>query len=351
MQYFFSKLSNNELISRLKTLHGEEKKILAQVLESIAEFDKRKLFLELGYPSLFEFLVQEVGYSPSSAQRRIDGARLLNQIPEVASKIETGSLNLSQISKLQKAVREKNKSGIRVSVNEKRDLVFKLENLAPRETEVLINQSLEIKPTIQENIKHQRDESVRLELTLTPDQMEKLKEAKDLLSHSLPQASFAELITYLAEKLIKAKKGGPALATAKPAKVKTSDLGLVAGSEAAAEDKTTTTTAVTALQVHQKQKQADAAVIPQALHEDTELILAKLGLLKPQNQPIASAVKQKILARDRHCQYRDPKTQKACSSRYFLEIDHIKAREFGGDNNPDNLRLLCSNHHRQRHGH
>jgi hypothetical protein len=42
--------------SKLKTLHGEEKKILAQVLESVAELDRRKSFLSLVYPSLFEFI-------------------------------------------------------------------------------------------------------------------------------------------------------------------------------------------------------------------------------------------------------------------------------------------------------
>lgn len=73
----------------------------ADALESLQSSSMNSLLAQ-GYPSLFEFLVKEIGYSPSSAQRRIDGARLLNQVSEISAKlvekIETGSLKLSQIN-------------------------------------------------------------------------------------------------------------------------------------------------------------------------------------------------------------------------------------------------------------
>jgi len=38
------------------------------------------------------------------------------------------------------------------------------------------------------------------------------------------------------------------------------------------------------------------------------------------------------------------KEGKRCSSKHFLEIDHIKPRALGGGDNPMNLRLLCRSH-------
>jgi hypothetical protein len=83
--------------------------------------------------------------------------------------------------------------------------------------------------------------------------------------------------------------------------------------------------------------------------EDIELVLAKLGLIKVQRAIIPNSVKKIVFARDQYCQFKNSMTQKVCGSRYCLQIDHIKCREFGGSNDPSNLRLLCANHHRYRH--
>jgi len=81
-------------------LAAQERSITQEILEHIAEVDRRKLHLKMSYPSLFDYLTREIGYSAASAQRRIDAARLMQKIPEVSEQIKTGSINLSQISKL-----------------------------------------------------------------------------------------------------------------------------------------------------------------------------------------------------------------------------------------------------------
>jgi hypothetical protein len=56
-------------------------------------------------------------------------------------------------------------------------------------------------------------------------------------------------------------------------------------------------------------------------------------------------IKRFIRIRDKGvCQHKDPVTGKLCESRYFLEIDHIRAVALGGGNEADNLRLLCRSH-------
>lgn len=104
-QFIAAQLSNNDLVERLGKLVQSERKIMHLILECIAEIDDRKLYLEKAYPSLYEFLVKEFGYSPSAAMRRIESARLLKEVPEISQKIESGALNLSQLSQLQQAAR------------------------------------------------------------------------------------------------------------------------------------------------------------------------------------------------------------------------------------------------------
>src|ERR1700677_3167081 len=93
--------SNSDLILKLKNLVIEERKLTAEILEYLREVEVRKLFLELGYPSLFEFCMRELGYSEGSAQRRISAMRLIKTLPEIEDKIVTGELSLSVVSQAQ----------------------------------------------------------------------------------------------------------------------------------------------------------------------------------------------------------------------------------------------------------
>src|SRR6185312_2664003 len=95
------KLNDTELTEKIKSLAREERELTRTIIEHIAEIDRRKTFLAMAYSSLYEYLIKEIGYSEGAAQRRIDAARLLERVPEVAAKIESGAINLSQISKLQ----------------------------------------------------------------------------------------------------------------------------------------------------------------------------------------------------------------------------------------------------------
>ena len=84
-------LSQQELDVRMKTLASQERALLHEVLLTIQEIDQRKSYLERGFAHLFLYLVEGVGYSAGSAQRRIDGARLLKELPLLGEKL--GKLN------------------------------------------------------------------------------------------------------------------------------------------------------------------------------------------------------------------------------------------------------------------
>ena len=69
------------------------------------EIEKRRLFSDLRYPSLFAYCIGELGYSESSAQRRIVASRLLEDMPEIENKIESGILSLTNLSQANQVFR------------------------------------------------------------------------------------------------------------------------------------------------------------------------------------------------------------------------------------------------------
>jgi DNA-binding GntR family transcriptional regulator len=100
-------MTNSQLENELKSLVAKERELLHEILLRIREVDSRKLYLERGYSSLFDYLTREIGYSCASAQRRIDAVRLSRDIPEVMERVGSGELNLSQIGHAQKGFRRK----------------------------------------------------------------------------------------------------------------------------------------------------------------------------------------------------------------------------------------------------
>ena len=187
-------LSNEELTNNLKSLISKEREILSQILEHILEIDRRKFYLKMAYSSLFDYLTKHLGYSAGSAQRRIDAARLMKDVPELSEKLESGSLNLSQVSLVQKAIRQK-----KVQVSNKKEILESLEHKSFFVSQSIVAQALNIEIKEQTKITSQKDESVRFEVTLTKSQWEKLQKMKSLLPnlHSRTQCNSRHFPVYL----------------------------------------------------------------------------------------------------------------------------------------------------------
>jgi hypothetical protein len=62
--------------------------------------DRRRLYLELGWPSLFAYCVEHLGLSKASAFRRTAAARLMLRFPVVADYLADGRLNLTTLVEL-----------------------------------------------------------------------------------------------------------------------------------------------------------------------------------------------------------------------------------------------------------
>lgn len=222
--------SNTNLSTYFENLVRTERKITGQVLQCIAEIDRRKLYMKNNHTSLFDYLTKDFGYSPGAAMRRIDGARLLRELPEVAEKFENGALTLSQATQVQRAARDLKKTKNEfISSEQKRDLILQIENSSQKETEQTISAALDL-PVIpvQKETTH-RDQSVTLTITFTPEQMQMIEQVQNMISHSVPNNSWADVFTYLAHKEVarrtnlpstnrRSKKSPTAVAAAKSQK-------------------------------------------------------------------------------------------------------------------------------------
>lgn len=193
-------LPNDKLISCFENFVRSERKITAQVLECIAEIDRRRLYLP-SYTSLFDYLVKDFGYSPGAAMRRIDAARLLRELPETAVKFEDGTLTLSQANQIQRASREFKKVNCEtLGAERKRNLVLQVESSTQRQTEQIVAAELGLSVTpIQKETLH-RDESVTITVTFTKEQMEILEQVQNMVSHVVVGKDWAEILTHLAKR-------------------------------------------------------------------------------------------------------------------------------------------------------
>ena len=282
-------ISDDKLICDLKSLALQERKIQKQIILHVVEIDRRKLFLTKGFSSLFEYLTDFIGFSRGTAQRCIDAARLSYDVPEVIDHIEEGTIKLSQVSLLQQSFREVHaKTKSKVSALVKKNLVSELIDKSVIESQVVVKQRLDIDLKQTPKIQHQKDESVRLEVTLSKSQWQKLEKMRELLSNSVPDGTWDKVLEYVSDKVIQQK-----------------DKSRLIKSE-------------------QKKKPHDAAFDSR----DQCCQFTAESTIKPTNK------------------YSAKSTHKICGSKWRLNIDHIKPVWAGGTNDLSNLRVLCGQHNR-----
>ena len=105
-------LSDRDLISSLKKLIRTERETTLSILEHLGEVDSRRLYLPLGYGTLFDYCTQHLGYSSSGAGRRIAAARCIRRFPQIAELLRCGEANLSTVSAVAGIITDENKNEV-----------------------------------------------------------------------------------------------------------------------------------------------------------------------------------------------------------------------------------------------
>ncbi len=189
-------LTSDQLLNETKIIVSEERRITAKLIEHLTEINQRLLFLKLGYSSLFEFVTKELGLSEGAAQRRIQCLRLMQDLPETRQAYEQGSLSLSNAAKLQSHFQATKKSGIAKTIEEKKAIAKNAENKSQSECDQMLfglapeqpkpEKARILSPTVRE-----------LKFSISEELFKKIERLRELLSHSHPNATLAELMDLL----------------------------------------------------------------------------------------------------------------------------------------------------------
>lgn len=205
-------LSDQSLLSQTKVLVQKERELLVEILHHLREVERRRLFCDLKYGSLFDYAVKELGYSEAQAGRRIQAMRLLRELPELHEKIEKGSLNLTHLSQAQSYFQEMKKHETPVMVSKKLELLKTFEGKSSRETE---RKLLELKAEAQipprERKRAISPTQTEVRFVMTDVLKAQLEEVRNLLGVRAIHLTFAELLEEMAKlslTQLKAKKFG-----------------------------------------------------------------------------------------------------------------------------------------------
>jgi len=254
-------LSDGELASELQRLARCDREYTASLVEHLAEFDARRLYLGAGCRSLFIYCTEVLRLSEHEAYNRIEAARIARKFPRVLEMLVEGTVNLTTVRLVAPHLTEENQEQLLkdVSHKSKREVEEAVVRYAPRPP---VPSTIRRAPTpgpmrpaeryaapmapepsatsgddldkaglpapsggtpTREVVRPLASERYEIRFTARAETREKLRLAIDLLRHAVPNGDMAEVIdralTVLLEDL--ARKKFAATARPKPKQVVT----------------------------------------------------------------------------------------------------------------------------------
>src|SRR4051794_11408524 len=132
-------LSNHELLNQTKELVQREREIGIRVLHRLKEINRRRLYCELGYSSLFTYLVSELRYPESSAFRLVNAMKITSELPETEEKIKNGTLSITTVAQVQSYCQaQKREHHLEFKLEDKKELLQAIEGHSKKEVEVIL---------------------------------------------------------------------------------------------------------------------------------------------------------------------------------------------------------------------
>jgi hypothetical protein len=329
MENNLAALSNKELINQLEKLVAHEKKTTADIVRHLSEVEDRKLHLELGYSSMFDYATRGLGYSNTGAARRIRVARAGAKVPEIFHYLAKEEVSLSALDAC---------SGVLVKEGGAQVLET-LKGMSREEAEWL---SAFHNPVSSSSLKD-RIQKVVVGSASTPQ--------TDLFLDGLPNKSNHYRSGSNSEEKFKISFSVGAEFMEKL--LRAQELMF----EGKAEDNLLENIFGEALELYiekhcpkEKQKRREAREAKKEIQDGIEVTPAvnieECAVIKEptHSRYIPAAVRDKVLLKDNYqCSYVSLNGTR-CSCRRDLEIDHIIPFARGGKAEIQNLRVLCASH-------
>lgn len=90
-------MADDELWEWFRSVVEEEREVLGDVIEALAEVDERRLYEKKGWRTMFEYCVYSRRWSESAAFRRIRAARATRLFPPILELLRAGRLHLEGV--------------------------------------------------------------------------------------------------------------------------------------------------------------------------------------------------------------------------------------------------------------
>lgn len=163
-------VTDKSLLNDMSFLAFQEREILVKVLWHLKEIDRRKLYCEMKCGSLYEYCVKVLKYSEGQAFRRVSACRMLTDLPELTTQLETGEVNLTQMNLAKQFFDQENMQ----DKGEKKKVFQKIKGKTTRESEKILNEL--------------RTEKIqkKINLQLNEETIVALKKIQGLKAHSCP---------------------------------------------------------------------------------------------------------------------------------------------------------------------
>lgn len=327
--------------------------------------ESQKIYSDIGYANMYDFMIQHCGYSHGSCYRRLEASRLLKQVPEIKSDLQSGALNLTQLAQVQKAFKHmytsqvpvskdiqslddqlKNSSSnesssqiqtktlIKVPSDLKLEVLKSVVHKSTQETEKILCEKLNIGHFKENKVTHHKSEEVTLTITLTKAQYEKLQKAKTLISHQAKTSEMSEIITALSESYLHKKLGkNKSLAITRSIAPVDLSRGKVSSEANRFKEKTTL--------ISTECSQSTDASAPASVRASA----GAGGLKRSRRIYLSRKIKNHLFYQAQfQCEHINHFTRQRCTQKTFLDVDHRKALSLNGTNDTSNLRILCRQH-------
>ena len=190
-----SNLTDSKLLLTTKKIVKEELQLTARIIDHLAEIERRKLYSDLKFRSLFDYCVRELGYSEDQAARRINALKLSRKVPMAKEKIDSGELSLTNANLISSFFNE-----VASSKLEQEKVLELTSKKSKRECQNILHElkrekgiAAGPKRTV---IKNESSDTVRLNISISKKTMEKIEKIRGIHGHkNLPLEKIIDLMT------------------------------------------------------------------------------------------------------------------------------------------------------------
>jgi hypothetical protein len=128
------RIADDELLSRVERLVKADRALSVKLLVHLGEVEARKLYLERGYSSMYDYCMTALGMSEAETYLRLLAAKTGKRLPLVLERLAEGGLHLTAIKLLAPLLTEENHVALldRARGMSKRQLEVLVAEVAPK---------------------------------------------------------------------------------------------------------------------------------------------------------------------------------------------------------------------------